>query len=99
MKLQIERGANLLALSANSIGNTPLRAAVAGGRVESALALMKTGDVDAPDGGGRTPLRVPAEGGYVRSSRHCFDATPIRTRSTRRIARRWRAPPPGITRR
>ena len=62
----IERGANLLALSTNSIGNTPLHAAVAGGRVESALALIEAGaDVNAPDGGGHTPLHIAAEGGYI----------------------------------
>jgi len=66
VKLLIERGANLLALSTNSISNTPLHAAVAGGRVESALALIEAGaDVNAPDGGGHTPLHIAAEGGYI----------------------------------
>jgi uncharacterized protein len=64
--LLIDRGADLLARSANSINNTPLHAAVAGGRVEAALTLIEAGaDVNAPDGGGHTPLHIAAEGGYV----------------------------------
>jgi ankyrin repeat protein len=66
VKLLIARGADLRARSSNSISNTPLHAAVAGGRVESALALIDAGsDDNAPDGGGHTPLHIAAEGGYV----------------------------------
>jgi uncharacterized protein len=64
--LLLQRGADLFVRSANSIGNTPLHAAVAGGRVESALALIEAGsDVNAPDGGGHTPLHIAAEAGYL----------------------------------
>jgi ankyrin repeat protein len=43
-----------------------MSAAVAGGRVEAALALIDAGsDVNAPDGGGHTPFHIAAEGGYI----------------------------------
>jgi uncharacterized protein len=62
----IGRGAGVNARSTNSMRNTPLHAAVAGGRVEAALALIDAGaDVNAADGGGHTPFHIAAEGGYV----------------------------------
>ena len=66
LTLLLGRGANINAWSANGVRNTPLHAAVAGGRVESALALIEAGaEVNAADGGGHTPLHIAAEAGYV----------------------------------
>jgi ankyrin repeat protein len=62
----LAQGADVTVRSTNSIKNTPLHAAVAGGRVEAALALIDAGsDVNAPDGGGHTPFHIAAEGGYI----------------------------------
>jgi ankyrin repeat protein len=62
----LARGADLAAVSGNSMRNTALHAAVAGGRVESALTLIEAGaGVNTPDGGGHTPLHIAAEGGYL----------------------------------
>ena len=62
----LDRGADANARSTNSVANTPLHAAVAGGRVDSALTLIEAGaEVNAADGGGHTPLHIAAEGGYV----------------------------------
>lgn len=62
----LAHGAAVNARSTNSMRNTPLHAAVAGGRVEAALALIDAGaDVNAADGGGHTPFHIAAEGGYV----------------------------------
>ena len=59
-------GADMRAVSRNSIRNTPLHAAVAGGHAEPALWLIERGaDVGTPDAGGHTPLHIAAEGGYV----------------------------------
>jgi ankyrin repeat protein len=66
LTLLLGRGANINAWSTNGVRNTPLHAAVAGGRVESALALIEAGaEVNAADGGGHTPLHIAAEAGYV----------------------------------
>jgi ankyrin repeat protein len=65
-ELLLAHGADVNARSTNSMRNTPLHAAVAGGRVETALGLIEAGaDVTAPDGGRHTPLHIAAEGGYV----------------------------------
>jgi ankyrin repeat protein len=62
----LAQGANVNAVSGNSMANTPLHAAVAGGRVVGALTLIDGGaDVNARDGGGHTPFHIAAEGGYV----------------------------------
>ena len=62
----LARGADPGAVSGNSMRNTALHAAVAGGRVEAALTLIEAGaGVNTPDGGGHTPLHIAAEGGYV----------------------------------
>ena len=62
----LAQGAKVNARSTNSMANTPLHAAVAGGRVDAALTLIDAGaDVNAPDGGGHTPFHIAAEGGYV----------------------------------
>lgn len=59
-------GANLAAVSHNSLANTPLHAAVAGGHADVALRLIEYGaDVHATDAGGHTPLHIAAEAGYL----------------------------------
>ena len=63
----LDAGTAITAVSANSLRNTPLHAAIAGGHVEAALMLIKRGaDVHAADAGGHTPLHIAAEAGYVR---------------------------------
>lgn len=62
----LEAGASLAAVSRNSLTNTPLHAAVAGGHVEVSLFLIARGaDVDAADAGRHTPLHIAAEAGYL----------------------------------
>ncbi len=57
-------GAALNAKSNNSMSNTPLHAAVAGGRTDVALLLIQRGaEVNAPDSGRHTPLHIAAENG------------------------------------
>jgi len=59
-------GADIAAVSGNSMKNMPLHAAVAGGHVDVALLLIERGaDVNAADAGGHTPLHIAAEGGYL----------------------------------
>ena len=59
-------GADLAAVSRNSLRNTPLHAAVAGGHVDSSLILIERGaPVNVADAGGHTPLHIAAEAGYV----------------------------------
>jgi ankyrin repeat protein len=59
-------GADINAVSRNSLRNTPLHAAVAGGHVDVALLLIARGaDVHAADAGGHTPFHIAAEAGYV----------------------------------
>jgi uncharacterized protein len=59
-------GADLNAVSSNSLHNTPLHAAVAGGHLEVALWLIESGAaVNSSDAGGHTPLHIAAEAGYV----------------------------------
>lgn len=62
----LARGADLTAVSRNSLANTPLHAAVAGGHSEVSLLLIERGaGVNSRDAGGHTPLHIAAEGGYV----------------------------------
>ena len=52
------------AKSTNSMSNTPLHAAVAGGRTDVALLLIQRGaEVNARDSGRHTPLHIAAENG------------------------------------
>ena len=59
-------GADLVVVSRNSLTNTPLHAAVAGGHVDLSLMLIERGaDVHGKDAGGHTPLHIAAEAGYL----------------------------------
>lgn len=62
----IGAGAPLDAVSSNSMRNTPLHAAVAGGHSDVALLLISRGaGVTARDAGGHTPLHIAAENGLL----------------------------------
>jgi ankyrin repeat protein len=62
----VDAGARVSALSANSLKNTPLHAATAGGHTDIALFLIGRGaDVSVADSGGHTPLHIAAENGLV----------------------------------
>ena len=59
-------GADLNAVSANAMRNTPLHAATAGGRTDVALLLISRGaDVAAADAGRHTALHIAAEAGNI----------------------------------
>jgi ankyrin repeat protein len=59
-------GADVNAVSRNTLRNTPLHAATAGGAADVALLLIERGaDVHAADAGGHTPLHIAAEAGLV----------------------------------
>ncbi len=58
----LDAGADIRAVSRNSMRNTPLHAATAGRRVDVALMLINRGaPTDATDAGGYTPLRIAEE--------------------------------------
>ena len=60
-------GAQIAAVSRNTLTNTPLHAAVAGGHTDVALLLIDHGAaVDAKDSGGHTPMHIAAEAGNIR---------------------------------
>ncbi len=62
----LDAGAEVSAISRNSVRNTPLHAAVAGGRVETSLRLIERGAaVNVADAGGHTPLHIAAEAGSL----------------------------------
>jgi ankyrin repeat protein len=62
--LLIESGADVRAVSRNSLTNTPLHAAVAGRHTEVATALLARGaNPDALDAGGYTPRAIAAQNG------------------------------------
>jgi ankyrin repeat protein len=64
--MTLNAGARVSALSRNSLKNTPLHAAAAGGHADIALLLIERGaDVTIPDAGGHTPLHIAAENGLV----------------------------------
>ena len=61
-RVLLDAGADLQALSRNSLTNTPLHAATAGKHEDIALLLVERGaDSAAPDAGGYSPLRIAAE--------------------------------------
>jgi ankyrin repeat protein len=62
----LDAGADVRAVSRNSLHNTPLHAATAGGHQDVALLLLEHGaDVTAADAGGHTPLHIAAESGLT----------------------------------
>jgi ankyrin repeat protein len=65
-QLLIDSGADLQAVSRNSLHNTPLHAATAGGHTDIALLLIERGaDVTVRDAGQHTPLHIAAESGLT----------------------------------
>jgi ankyrin repeat protein len=61
-KVLLDAGANVRAVSSNSLKNTPLHAATAGKHAAVALALIAHGaDPTVVDAGGYTPLRIAQE--------------------------------------
>jgi len=62
----VDAGAALDAISRNSIRNTPLHAATAGGHTDIALLLVNRGaNVNLEDAGRHTPLHIAAENGLA----------------------------------
>jgi ankyrin repeat protein len=62
----VAAGADVNAVSGNSLRNTPLHAAIAGSHADLAGWLIARGaDVHAADAGGHTPLHIAAEGGQA----------------------------------
>lgn len=62
----VDAGAPVSVASTNSMRNTPLHAASAGGHSEVALLLIERGaNVHAADAGGHTPLHIAAENGQA----------------------------------
>ena len=62
----LDAGADPTAISRNSMKNTPLHAALAGGHTDVALLLIERGaDVKMEDAGRHTPLHIAAENGLV----------------------------------
>jgi ankyrin repeat protein len=65
-KVLLDAGADVRAISQNSLHNTPLHAATAGGHADVALLLIDRGaDVRMADAGQHTPLHIAAESGLV----------------------------------
>ncbi len=70
----LDAGADTSAVSSNSLRNTPLHAAVAGGHGETSLLLVERGaPVSVADAGGHTPLHIAAEAGAVPVVRALLD--------------------------
>lgn len=66
VRILLDAGAAISAVSTNSMRNTPLHAASAGGHSAAALLLVERGaDVHAADAGGHTPLHIAAENGMA----------------------------------
>jgi uncharacterized protein len=86
----LSSGADLSTVSRNSLTNTPLHAAVAGGHVEVSLLLIERGT--------RRCISRPRPA-TCRSSRPCWRRAPIRTPSTWKTRRRCRARSRASTRR
>ena len=64
-RLLLDSGADLQAISRNSLRNTPLHAATAGGHAAVALLIDRGADVTVPDTGKHTPLHIAAEAGLT----------------------------------
>ena len=63
-RLLVEAGADVHAVSRNSLGNTPLHAATSGRHSDVALYLLERGASGAAvDSGGYTPLQIASENG------------------------------------
>lgn len=66
VRVLLEAGAPVSAVSTNSLRNTPLHAATAGSHSAAALLLIERGaDVHGADAGGHTPLHIAAENGLA----------------------------------
>ena len=62
----LDAGADPNAVSRNSMKNTPLHAALAGGHTDVALLLIeRKTNITVPDAGGHTPLHIAAENGLI----------------------------------
>jgi len=62
VRLLLDAGAEVGAVSQNSLKNTPLHAATAGGHADAALLLLERGaDASAVDTGGYTPQQIAAQ--------------------------------------
>lgn len=65
MRILLDAGANVAAVSTNKEANTPLHAAAAGGSLDAVIALLDRGcAVDARAAGGHTPLHIAAGNGF-----------------------------------
>jgi uncharacterized protein len=87
----LDAGADVNAVSHNSLHNTPLHAATAGGHGDVALRLLDRGaDVRVADAGGHTPLHIAAENGLLEVVKALLDrgADPLALDGENR--RRWR---------
>jgi ankyrin repeat protein len=63
-RLLLDAGADVRAVSHNSLKNTPLHAATAGRHADIALTLLAAGaDPSAVDAGGYTPLQIAKQNG------------------------------------
>lgn len=70
----LQAGADVRAVSSNSLRNTPLHAAIAGGHSDVALLLIDRGaDIHAGDAGGHTPLHIAAEAGLADVAKALLD--------------------------
>ena len=76
VRLLLERGANVRAVSANATANTPLHAGLAGAAdaVIVDLLLAHGADPGAPGGGGWTPLHLAASRGAAPFVRRLLEA-------------------------
>jgi ankyrin repeat protein len=64
LRILLERGARVGAMTTNFLANTPLHAAAAGRHMENCRLLLAAGaDVNARQHGGFTPLHTPAQHG------------------------------------
>lgn len=70
VRILLDRGADLRAVSRNSMKNTPLHAATAGKHQQIARLLLEHGaDPHAIDAGGYTPAKIAAENGFELENR------------------------------